>query len=133
MVRMDFPATSLTESWQERRGVPFSRTVQAPHCPSPQPYLVPVRPSSSRSANNSVVSDSDSKTQPFPFICTWIGIAMYSSRAGRQQKFAPGKSGRQGTEEETDHRREREEETQRTRRPEREKVQILGPDENYCF
>src|SRR5712671_1074023 len=83
MVRMDFPATSLTESWQERRGVPFSRTVQAPHWPSPQPYFVPVRPSSSRRAKSKVVSGLETKIRPFPLICVWMGPAIGPRSAAR--------------------------------------------------
>src|SRR5947208_16853227 len=49
MVVMDFAAAALTGIWHERRGAPPISTVQAPHAPSPQPYLAPVRPSSSRS------------------------------------------------------------------------------------
>jgi len=74
--KMDFPAASLTESWQERRGEPFRRTVQAPHWPSPQPYLVPVRPRSSRNAKSKVVSGSHARIRLFPLICAWIGPAM---------------------------------------------------------
>src|SRR5882762_546755 len=42
------PPAALTGSWQERTGRPFTCTVQAPHCATPQPYLVPVRPTCSR-------------------------------------------------------------------------------------
>ena len=42
------PWTALRGVRQERVGMPATRTMQAPHCPSPQPYLVPVRSSSSR-------------------------------------------------------------------------------------
>src|ERR1700752_4799528 len=85
MVMMDFPAASLTESWHERRGVPFRSMVQAPHCPSPQPYFVPVRPSSSRSAKSKVVSGSESNSRLFPFICAWIGPAIWSSKVALDQ------------------------------------------------
>src|SRR5258707_15382332 len=82
MVMMDFPAASLTESWHERRGVPLRSMVQAPHCPSPQPYFVPVRPSSSRSAKSKVVSGSERNSRLFPFIWAWIGPAIWSSKCG---------------------------------------------------
>jgi len=36
-------AASATKVWQDLTAWPSSRTVQAPHSPSPQPYLVPVR------------------------------------------------------------------------------------------
>src|SRR5882757_394512 len=44
MVVMDFPAASPTGNKHERLGVPSTSTVHAPHCPSPQPYLLPVSP-----------------------------------------------------------------------------------------
>src|ERR1043166_218815 len=43
---------------QERTATPSMMTVHAPHCPSPQPYLAPVRSSSSRSMVRSVRSGS---------------------------------------------------------------------------
>ena len=47
-------------TWQERIASPSIWTVQAPHWAMPQPYLVPVRPSVSRSTHNSGVSGSTS-------------------------------------------------------------------------
>src|SRR3954470_23628470 len=44
----------------ERRGWPFRCTVQAPHCATPQPYLVPVSLSSSRKTHSKGVSASTS-------------------------------------------------------------------------
>ena len=37
-------ATSDTCVWQARTALPSRCTVQAPHRPAPQPYLVPVNP-----------------------------------------------------------------------------------------
>jgi hypothetical protein len=45
---------------QLRTGAPSMCTVQAPHCATPQPYLVPVRLSCSRSTHSSGVSASAS-------------------------------------------------------------------------
>src|SRR5262245_20958357 len=42
------PATSPTAVMQERTAAPSMCTVQAPHCATPQPYFVPVRPITSR-------------------------------------------------------------------------------------
>src|SRR5262249_5062731 len=42
--------------WQARTGCPSTCTVQAPQSAAPHPNLVPVRPSSSRSAHSSGVS-----------------------------------------------------------------------------
>src|SRR5437764_11989185 len=52
---------------QERRGWPFRCTVQAPHCATPQPYLVPVSLSSSRKTQRSGVSGSTSTLTFLPF------------------------------------------------------------------
>ena len=43
---------------QERRTSPLMCTEQAPHCATPQPYLVPVRPTCSRITHSSGVSAS---------------------------------------------------------------------------
>ena len=40
----------------ERRAIPSTHTVHAPHCPSPQPYLLPVRSKSSRNTLSSIRS-----------------------------------------------------------------------------
>jgi hypothetical protein len=53
-------AAALTGVWQERTAMPSRCTVQAPHKASPQPNLVPVRPSRSRSAHSSGMSGSAS-------------------------------------------------------------------------
>src|ERR1019366_8865918 len=47
-----------TGVWQDRMGTPSTSTVQAPHCPSPHPNLVPVSPRSSRSTFKSGSSPS---------------------------------------------------------------------------
>src|SRR6266478_3871903 len=83
MVMMDFPVASLTESWHERRGMPFRSMVQAPHWPSPQPYFVPVRPSSSRRAKSRFVSGPETKIRLFPLICVWMGPAIAPRSAAR--------------------------------------------------
>jgi len=55
-----------TGNTQERVGTPSTCTVQAPHWPSPQPYLVPTRPSVSRSAQSKGVSGSTSTAWVLP-------------------------------------------------------------------
>ena len=60
MVVMRLPATELTGIEHERTAAPSMCTVQEPHCATPQPYLVPVRPTFSRIAHNSGVSGSTS-------------------------------------------------------------------------
>src|SRR5262245_48672894 len=59
MVVISAPATSASTSWQLRSArVLSTRTVQAPHSPAPQPYLVPVRLSRSRKTQSSGVEGS---------------------------------------------------------------------------
>src|SRR5262245_28758442 len=51
------PAASDTAVWQERIGLPSSRTVQEPHCDSPQPNFGPFScRSSDRTYNSGVLS-----------------------------------------------------------------------------
>ena len=57
---------------QERTGAPSSRTVHEPHWPMPQPYFVPVRFSSSRSAQSSGISGSTSSVYGFPLMVSFI-------------------------------------------------------------
>src|ERR1041385_6828719 len=69
IVGIRFVPTLPTAVKHERVGTPSSRTVQAPHCPSPQPYLDPVRSRSSRSTLRSVRSESASVGNVRPFTC----------------------------------------------------------------
>src|SRR6218665_2102295 len=50
------PATPCAGITQDRAATPSTCTVHAPHCPSPQPYLGPLRPRSLRSRCSSVAS-----------------------------------------------------------------------------
>jgi hypothetical protein len=50
------PATSPTDVMQERTAAPSICTVQAPHCATPQPYFVPVRPITSRITHSRGIS-----------------------------------------------------------------------------
>src|SRR5262245_2302299 len=51
----------------ERATSPLMCTVQAPHCATPHPYLVPVRPICSRMTHKSGVSASACTSRTFPF------------------------------------------------------------------
>src|SRR4029450_6186913 len=51
---------------QERVAWPSTSTVHAPHCPSPQPYLLPVRPSSYRSTERRLSAASPSTSCVVP-------------------------------------------------------------------
>jgi hypothetical protein len=53
-------AAALSGSEHDRAGTPSTCTVQAPHWAIPQPYLVPIRPITSRSTQSSGVSASTS-------------------------------------------------------------------------
>jgi hypothetical protein len=66
MVLMSAPFSSDTSTWQERVSVPPRCTEQAPHCPIPQPYFVPLRSSTSRSTHRSGVSGATSTVVGFP-------------------------------------------------------------------
>src|SRR5262249_61395827 len=55
MVVTSAPFSACTSVMHESVGLPSTRTVQAPQCPSPQATFVPVSESSSRSASASVV------------------------------------------------------------------------------
>ncbi len=62
---------------QERIGWPSASTVQAPHWAMPQPYFVPVRPSSSRSTHSSGVSGAAVTCTALPFtssVVVMLGI-----------------------------------------------------------
>src|SRR5438132_2700714 len=60
------PAAADTGIEQERTGCPSRCTVQAPHCAIPQPNLVPVRCSESRSTHKRGVSGAASTSRALP-------------------------------------------------------------------
>src|SRR5882762_2481009 len=66
MVVILFPCTADTGVTHDRVGAPLTCTVHAPHCAIPQPYLVPVRPSSSRMTHSSGVCGSPSNSRRVP-------------------------------------------------------------------
>src|SRR5713226_7874547 len=66
MVVISFPAAELTCILHERTGEPSISTVQAPHWPSPQPYLVPVSSSFSRNTLSRVFSGETSTLRSAP-------------------------------------------------------------------
>src|SRR5438128_2253097 len=59
---------ALTGITQERTALPSMCTVQAPQSATPQPYLVPVRPTCSRSAHSKGVVGSTFTSLVFPLI-----------------------------------------------------------------
>src|SRR5947207_3912325 len=58
IVRICCPSAASTSVRHETTRRPSTSTVQAPHCPWSQPFLVPVRPMCSRSASSTVVRES---------------------------------------------------------------------------
>src|SRR5438876_11182726 len=74
---MGFPAAVPTGVMQERVARPAISTVQAPHWPSPHPYLQPVRSRSSRrtlSRLRSASADTD-RFEPFTWSSLIVAIA----------------------------------------------------------
>src|SRR3954453_17975653 len=65
-----------TGVWHERWAAPFTWTVQAPQRPAPHPYLVPMRPSSSRNTHNKGISGGASNWCTCPLICSSYFIAL---------------------------------------------------------
>jgi hypothetical protein len=62
------PSSVSRSTMQARTATPSQSTVHAPHCPSPHPYLAPVRRRSSRSASSSVRPDGSSSVCSVPLI-----------------------------------------------------------------
>src|SRR5262245_53582002 len=65
--------TSPTRIEHERITSPLIWTEQAPHCATPQPYLVPVRPTCSRMTQSRGVSASTCTSRVLPLI---LSLAM---------------------------------------------------------
>src|SRR5512140_2331908 len=55
----------------ERATVPLKCTEQAPHCATPQPYFVPVRPTCSRITHRSGVSASTLTSRVLPLMLSF--------------------------------------------------------------
>src|SRR5260370_12294790 len=66
MVVIALPAASETECRHERTGRPSISTVQAPHCPSPHPYFVPVKSSRFRRTDSRLSSGGASTLRRAP-------------------------------------------------------------------
>src|SRR6185295_2657069 len=63
--------TSPTLIEHERMTSPLMCTEQAPHCATPQPYLVPVRPTCSRITHRSGVSGSACTSRDLPLMLSF--------------------------------------------------------------
>src|SRR6056297_2472074 len=73
-------STSPSGVMQERVARPLISTVQDPHRPIPQPYLVPVRPVSSRMAHNSGVSSAAFRVMGRPLSLKDVGMTLLRLR-----------------------------------------------------
>src|SRR4030081_1973758 len=72
MVTMRSPALMLpTGIEHDRRTSPLMCTQQAPHCATPQPYLVPVRPTCSRMTHSRGVSLSTWTSRILPLMLSF--------------------------------------------------------------
>src|SRR5262245_3049189 len=80
---MVLPSTAEIGVMQDRIASPSRCTVQAPHWAMPQPNLVPVRPSVSRSTQSSGVSGATSTDWAFPFTVNLITGAALWREVGR--------------------------------------------------
>src|SRR4051812_7755040 len=60
MVVTRWPAAADTGNRHERTALPSRCTVQAPHCPRPQPNFAPVRPMTSRMTHSRGISGATS-------------------------------------------------------------------------
>src|SRR5215217_450141 len=68
------PCACEVDVWHERTALPSMCTVQAPHRPDPQPYLVPVSLRCSRITQSSGVAESSSTLAALPLIVKAIVI-----------------------------------------------------------
>src|SRR5262245_49821004 len=68
---------ALTGIEQERTTSPFRWTEQAPHCATPQPYLVPVRPTCSRMTHSSGVLSSTCTSCVLPLMLSFAMLSPF--------------------------------------------------------
>src|SRR5215468_2462855 len=75
--------TSPTRIEHERTTAPSMCTEQAPHCATPQPYLVPVRPTCSRMTQSSGVSGSTCTSRTRPLMLSFAMNVLPVANASR--------------------------------------------------
>src|ERR1039457_7476238 len=94
MVVMLWPATEPTWVMQERTARPSIRTVHAPQTPMPQPYLAPLRSSTSRSTHKSGVSGGTSTVFAtlFTFNLRGIGSLLQSGGEALWERIQAGRN-----------------------------------------
>src|SRR5688500_10543414 len=87
-------AAALTGMTQERTAAPLTCTVHAPHCATPQPYFVPVRPTCSRITHSSGVFGSTSTSCVLPLIVKrTIALLLPVDLMRGELLYSRGKSG----------------------------------------
>src|SRR5690349_16045870 len=70
--------TVATDVMHDLVGTPLRWTVQAPHLPTPQPYLVPGSSRLSRSTHNNGVSEATSTVRDWPLtLSVYFGMTRY--------------------------------------------------------
>jgi hypothetical protein len=74
MVVTALAPTRASEVTHERMATPSMCTVHAPHWATPQPYLVPTRPSTSRSTHSRGVSGSASTVWTWPLTLRLVAM-----------------------------------------------------------
>src|SRR6185503_19319777 len=86
-VSIERPWTSSMVVWQAGVGLPSTNTVQARHWPSPQPYLAPVKPRSSRRISSNVRLESVETRCGFPLRvnCALVFIMVMQASRLRQE------------------------------------------------
>src|SRR5581483_7479573 len=89
MVVTRAPATAESVVTHERTALPFTCTVQAPHCAIPQPYFVPVSFSSSRITQRSEVLPSALAATIFPLRVNETILPPDKKRLGRAHPDPP--------------------------------------------
>src|SRR5947207_15666752 len=97
MVVICAPSRPSIGVWQDRVAWPLMCTVQAPHWAMPQPYFVPVSPSSSRSTHSRGVSGADCTVTALPLILSVLAMGRsprYGSLNDVNLVPAEGKAGR---------------------------------------
>src|SRR5919108_47181 len=113
--------TLATDVMHARTARPSSSTVHAPHCPSPQPYLLPVRSSSSCKTESKLRAGSTSTRRTAPL--TWSSRTAMRSPPVQRVSSKPRETGASGK-----GRRRRPRAQERLRRPVAHDIHGSRPD-----
>src|SRR2546428_2126246 len=101
MVVTDLPCTLDTGVRQENVRPPSMCTMQAPHCPAPQPYLVPVSLSSSRSTHRRGVPSGAALATGLPLTVKVMAMRTSPDWCSHATSAAPGRAACERSEEHT--------------------------------